>query len=48
MFGAIQYEYPLNKQEVTNMCKTCRTHHPELYVDKPAPQPEKKAPAKKK
>lgn len=26
------------------MCKTCRTHHPELYADKPAAKP---APAKK-
>jgi hypothetical protein len=31
------------------MCKTCRTHHPELYTDKPGAKPkkEKKAPAKK-
>jgi hypothetical protein len=32
------------------MCQTCRRHHPELYVDKPAAKPEKvkKAPPKKK
>jgi hypothetical protein len=34
------------------MCQTCRTHHPELYTDKPAkPEKEtkeKKVPAKKK
>lgn len=32
------------------MCQTCRTHHPELYTDKPAKksEKEKKAPAKKK
>ena len=32
------------------MCQTCRRHHPELYVDKPAAKPEKVkgAPAKKK
>lgn len=32
------------------MCNTCRTHHPELYTDKPAAKPEKakKTPAKKK
>ena len=32
------------------MCKTCRTHHPELYLDKPEAKPKKaaKAPAKKK
>jgi hypothetical protein len=32
------------------MCQTCRRHHPELYVDKPAPKPAKakKAPPKKK
>ncbi len=34
------------------MCQTCRKHHPELYVDKPAAKPApatpKKAPAKKK
>jgi hypothetical protein len=33
------------------MCKTCRKHHPELYVDKPETKPEKTkkvTPAKKK
>ena len=25
------------------MCKTCRRHHPELYVDKPEAKPEEKA-----
>jgi len=32
------------------MCQTCKRHHPELYVDKPAakPEKEKKAPPKKK
>jgi hypothetical protein len=32
------------------MCQTCRKHHPELYVDKPAakPAPAKKAAPKKK
>ena len=23
------------------MCKTCKTHHPELYADKPAAKPKK-------
>jgi predicted heme/steroid binding protein len=37
-------------KEVTNMCNTCRRHHPELYTDKPVAKPgkEKKAPPKKK
>ena len=32
------------------MCKTCKTHNPELYTDKPVAKPgkEKKAPPKKK
>lgn len=33
------------------MCKTCRKHHPELYIDKPEEKPEKAkkaTPAKKK
>jgi len=38
------------KKEFTKMCKTCRRHHPELYVDKSAARPEKvkKAPQTKK
>jgi hypothetical protein len=38
----------LRQEEI--MCKTCRTHHPELYTDKPAKpakKPEKAAPKKK-
>jgi len=36
--------------EVTEMCQTCRRHHPELYSDKAAAKPvkEKKAAPKKK
>jgi hypothetical protein len=37
-------------KEVTSMCKTCRSHHPELYTDKPVAKPgkkEKAAPKKK-
>jgi len=32
------------------MCKTCKTHNPELYTDKPVAKPgkEKKAPPTKK
>jgi len=30
------------------MCKTCKTHNPELYTDKPVAKPEKKATPKKK
>jgi hypothetical protein len=30
------------------MCDTCRTHHPELYKDKPEAKPRKKAAPKKK
>jgi hypothetical protein len=34
-----------------DMCQTCRRHHPELYVGKPAAKPEKgkkASPEKKK
>jgi hypothetical protein len=35
-------------EEVTDMCQTCRRHHPELYADKPVDKPAAKPATVKK